>query len=283
MEDSCGFLGILSLSVCCKAVGYERLPPVRVQRRLTLHFLPPVYSKRRLRSSQAPGSARARRGNGHKKQHWWENWGRERAREGERGGATPVNPTVAKTLGPERGRRDLPTQNHNNFLALWISGGQSLLSRWEMFTAKHGNKITTKTHTLLMLSPFYRAAVVCWTLLPASTDATARPSWPRLLLTDSWNNFSLCKDDDLVLMWGPVWDQLVLRVSSMACPCCLCFLVLVCPPPLPCDCCCEIQSVHCPCPCACYMLYGAPCLPTWPQAGFTVKWPYCQGSICIYY
>lgn len=69
MEDSCGFFWILSLSVCCKAAGYDRLPPVRVQCHLTLHFLPPVYSKRRLRSSQAPGSAQARRGNGHKKQH----------------------------------------------------------------------------------------------------------------------------------------------------------------------------------------------------------------------
>lgn len=48
-----------SLSFRCEAAGYARLPLARVLRRLTLHFLPPVYSKHRLCSPQVPqlGSA----------------------------------------------------------------------------------------------------------------------------------------------------------------------------------------------------------------------------------
>lgn len=60
--------------------------------------------------------------------------GRNGVREGERGGATLVNPAVAKTLGPERGRRDLPNRNYNNFLALWISGGQSLFTVEDVYS-----------------------------------------------------------------------------------------------------------------------------------------------------
>lgn len=107
MEDSCVCFGIRSLSsfFCSAAAGYVRLLPVRVVRRLTLHFLPPVYSKRRLRSPRVPSSARLGSARGLVGGMDTKNStdGRVEGVRGERGRAAPVNPAVAKTLGSERG------------------------------------------------------------------------------------------------------------------------------------------------------------------------------------